>query len=99
MNWLCWREEQGMALSPPKDQPAGGAVGDPVNHPSHYTWLPNGLEVIDVTKHFDFVLGNVLKYIMRAGRKGGADSELEDLLKARWYLNYRIEELEREAGG
>lgn len=79
---------------------AGGAVvGDPVNHPSHYTWLPNGLEVIDVTKHFNFVLGNALKYIMRAGRKGGADSELEDLLKARWYLNYRIEELEREAGG
>ncbi|MFD8594573.1 DUF3310 domain-containing protein [Kitasatospora sp. NPDC059646] len=65
--------------------------GDPVNHPSHYNWLPGGLEVIDITRHFPFVLGNVLKYIFRAEHKG---RELEDLRKARWYLDYRIRELE-----
>lgn len=72
-----------VAMAARSEREAGGVVGDPVNHPSHYTWLPTGLEVIDITKHFNFVLGNALKYIMRAGRKGGADSELEDLKKAR----------------
>lgn len=68
------------------------AVHDPVNHPAHYTWLPNGLEVIDVTENFNFCLGNALKYVMRAGRKGDA---LEDLRKARWYIDREIQRLER----
>lgn len=68
-------------------------AGDSVNHPNHYTWLPNGVEVIDITAHFNFSLGNALKYIMRAGRKGDA---LEDLKKARWYLDYEISRLENE---
>ncbi|MFB7906435.1 DUF3310 domain-containing protein [Kitasatospora sp. NPDC001309] len=66
-------------------------VNDPVNHPNHYTWLP--IEVIEITKHLGFVLGNVVKYVLRAGRKG---SKLEDLRKARWYLDYAIRELEKE---
>ncbi|MGW5773086.1 DUF3310 domain-containing protein [Streptomyces longwoodensis] len=65
---------------------------DEVNHPSHYTWLPSGLEVIDVTEHFNFSLGNALKYIMRAGHKH--DSPTTDLRKAVWYLNREIERLE-----
>ncbi|MFB7027162.1 MULTISPECIES: DUF3310 domain-containing protein [unclassified Streptomyces] len=64
---------------------------DAVNHPSHYTWLPNGVEVIDITALFNFTLGNVLKYLLRAGRKGAA---LEDLKKARWYLDYEISRME-----
>jgi hypothetical protein len=64
---------------------------DVVNHPSHYTWLPNGLEVIDVTAAFSFVRGNALKYLMRADHKGRT---LEDLKKARWYIDYEIRQLE-----
>ena len=42
-----------------------------VNHPSHYTWLKDkiGIEVIDITRHMDFDLGNAIKYILRAGHK------------------------------
>jgi len=64
-----------------------------VDHPSHYTWLPNGLEVIDITKYFSFVRGNAIKYLMRASHKG---SELEDLRKARWYLDLDIKQLEEK---
>jgi hypothetical protein len=67
---------------------------DAVNHPSHYTWLPNGVEVIDITEHFNFTLGNALKYIMRAGHKH--DEPLTDLRKAAWYINREIERLEAE---
>lgn len=58
-----------------------------VNHPPHYQ--ANGLEVIDVIEAFGlgFRLGNAVKYILRAGRKGAA---LEDLNKARWYLDREI---------
>lgn len=59
---------------------------DPVNSPSHYTWL-GGIEVIDITEHFSFTLGNVLKYVMRADHKG---KPVEDLLKARYYLNREL---------
>lgn len=65
---------------------------DPVSYPAHYTWLPNGLEVIDITENFNFTLGNALKYIMRAGRKG---SQVEDLRKAVWYLEREITRIER----
>jgi hypothetical protein len=68
---------------------------DAVAHPSHYTWLPNGIEVIDVTAAFPFVRGNALKYLMRADHKG---RKLEDLKKARWYLDYEIQQLEKESG-
>ena len=42
---------------------------DRVNHPSHYTWLKDlcGIEVIDITRHMNFNLGNVIKYTLRAG--------------------------------
>lgn len=63
---------------------------DPVNQPDHYTWLPNGIEAIDITEHFNFNRGNALKYIMRAGRKGNEANELEDLQKAAWYLSREI---------
>ena len=72
-----------------------------VNHPSHYTWLKEkcGIEVIDITKHFNFCRGNALKYLLRAGHKGEAsmeilDKEIEDLKKARWYIDYEIGSLE-----
>ena len=73
---------------------------DRVNHPSHYTWLKDlaGIEVIDLTRHFDFDLGNALKYILRAGKKkittdDERESMKEDLQKAVWYLNDKINNL------
>lgn len=60
---------------------------DMVNHPPHYTWLPNGLEVIDITENLGFRLGNTVKYILRADQKG---KPIEDLKKALWYLEREI---------
>lgn len=63
---------------------------DPVNHPSHYT--TGGIETIDFieAKGLGFCLGNVVKYVARAGKK---DDKLEDLKKARWYLDREIASL------
>ncbi|MCY0941892.1 DUF3310 domain-containing protein [Streptomyces antarcticus] len=70
--------------------------GDPaVDHPSHYTWLPDGLEVIDLTEHLNFSRGNAVKYLCRAGHKGAA-TELEDLKKARWYIDREIRRISKE---
>lgn len=73
---------------------------DNVNHPSHYTWLKDkcGIEVIDITRHLDFCLGNAIKYILRAGHKQDAsmselNKEIEDLQKAIFYINDKIETL------
>ncbi len=71
---------------------AAAASHDPVNHPAHYT--RGGIECIDVIEKLGlgFHLGNALKYLWRAGVKG---DELEDLRKARWYLDREIARLER----
>lgn len=66
---------------------------DVVNHPSHYTAHPSGIECITVTEHMNFNRGNAVKYIWRAGEKG---SEVEDLKKARWYIAREIARLESE---
>lgn len=60
---------------------------DPVNHPSHYTSHPSGVECITVTEHMSFNLGNAVKYIWRAGDKGNL---IQDLQKAVWYINREI---------
>lgn len=64
-----------------------------INHPKHYDY--GTYEAIKVIEAWGlgFCLGNVVKYISRAGRKVGAD-ELEDLKKAQWYLNREIEKRE-----
>ena len=71
---------------------------DKVNHPSHYIWLKElcGIEVIDITRHLDFDLGNAVKYILRSGKKteqgyDDIEKEIEDLQKAIFYLNDEIE--------
>jgi hypothetical protein len=66
---------------------------DPVNHPKHYTQHPSGIETIEVTEHFDFCIGNAMKYLWRAGLKGDA---IEDLEKARWYVDREIARLRKE---
>ena len=66
-------------------------INDPVNHPAHYTGHPSGIECIEITRHMGFNLGNALKYIWRADHKGNA---IEDLKKARWYLDDEIKRRE-----
>lgn len=65
-------------------------IHDPVEHPKHYTQHPSGVECITITEHMNFNLGNAVKYIWRAGLK---NENLEDLRKARWYLNREIKRL------
>ena len=76
---------------------------DIVNHPDHYK-SETGMEVIDVIEAFGlgFCLGNVVKYVLRAGAKLNDPKEwlsatIEDLKKARWYLDREIGNLERMA--
>ncbi len=63
---------------------------DPIN-PDHYKTNNGGLEAINVIEEFKlgFCLGNVIKYVTRAGKKGDA---VEDLRKAEWYLDRAIKE-------
>jgi hypothetical protein len=62
-------------------------MNDPVNHPKHYTNHPSGVEAIEITEHFNFNKGNAIKYIWRSADKG---KEVEDLRKARWYIDREI---------
>lgn len=70
-----------------------------VDHPNHYGGADNTYEAIKVIDAWGlgFCLGNTLKYIARAGRKNG-ESVLDDLKKARWYLDYHIARLESRGG-
>jgi hypothetical protein len=67
---------------------------DVINHPSHYAdgWS-NGSEVIDIAEHLNFNRGNAVKYLSRAGKKGGPEKELEDLQKALWYVSREVERI------
>lgn len=65
---------------------------DMVNSPPHYRANPSGIECIDVVEHLSFNVGNAIKYLWRSAEKG---RQLEDLAKARWYINREIERLER----
>jgi hypothetical protein len=62
-------------------------MNDPVNHPKHYTEHPSGVECIEITEHMNFCVGNAIKYLWRAGLKG---EQVEDLRKARWYIDREI---------
>ena len=64
---------------------------DAVNNPKHYTNHPSGVECIQVTEHMGFNLGNAMKYIWRCDLKKDA---IEDLKKARWYLDREINKRE-----
>jgi hypothetical protein len=88
------------ALPVVKRESLARALEDVVNHPSHYI-SESGLEVIDVCRAFglikDAYLFNVVKYILRNGRKNIVPGQqLEDLKKAHKYLDWKIEELEKE---
>jgi hypothetical protein len=73
------------------------AAPDAVNHPQHYGGADNPYEAIKVIEAWElgFCLGNTVKYIARAGKKGAA---LEDLEKSRWYLDREIARRKKERG-
>lgn len=74
-------------------------MGDSINHPNYYGGENNVYETIKVIDAWgldeSFALGNVVKYISRAGKKDPA-KKLEDLKKARFYLDHEIAKLEKK---
>ena len=69
-------------------------MNDKVNSPSHYT--KGSIEIIDFLEDqkLDFRLSNVIKYVCRCEHKG---NKIEDLKKARWYIERVIKELENNS--
>jgi len=66
---------------------------DMVNHPPHYIKHPSGIECKDVIKYFDACSAQAIKYIWRHEHKG---SSIEDLKKAMFWINERIQMLEEK---
>lgn len=64
---------------------------DPALNPDHYK-QPGAPEVITITRHLNFNRGNAVKYLCRAGKKDPS-KELQDLRKARWYIDDEIQRL------
>ena len=71
-------------------------VNENVYFPAHYLGFSNGAEVIDITEHLNFNLGNAVKYVCRAGKK--TKDPMEDLEKAAWYISREIDRLKGEFG-
>ena len=65
-------------------------MNDSVNRPAHYTRWP--IEVIYLTERESFLIGNILKYALRAGAKASSSYE-EDMAKARWYARRHIDNI------
>lgn len=75
---------------------------DPVKRPAHYTSDPSGVECIQIVRHRNFNVGNALKYLWRAGLKSSGnlaplEKQVQDLEKARWYIDDEIGRLTRGA--
>lgn len=81
--WVNWGDGLSSVIS--VDDLTLVEAPDAIN-PSHYQF-PNGVQVIDVTENLPFLEGNVIKYVARHREKNG----LEDLHKAKWYLDRLIE--------
>ena len=67
-----------------------------VDHPKHYN--QGGIELVNIVDSYQlgFYEGNIVKYVVRSGKKPG-NSKLQDLKKAQWYLNYLIKLLEKNS--
>lgn len=74
---------------------------DNINHPIHYNSHPSGIECIEITRYYPFNVGSAIKYLWRAGLKKDAslsdkEKEIEDLGKAIWFIQDRIDQLIKE---
>lgn len=72
---------------------------DKVSSPKHYTSHPSGIECIQITEHYNFCVGNAIKYLWRQGLKEETgydvtDKQIEDCRKAIWYIERHIKALE-----
>jgi hypothetical protein len=72
---------------------AGKPKTDIVNHPTHYTSDPSGVECLEITRWRNFNIGNAIKYLWRAGLKD-ENRTIDDLKKAIFYINDEIQRLE-----
>ena len=68
-------------------------MSENINKPKHYTSHPSGVECIQIAEHHDFLIGNAIKYLWRAGIKS-TDTEIQDLKKAIWYIERKIKLLQ-----
>ena len=68
---------------------------DGVDHPVHYNQHPAGIECIDVIEHMPHNVGAAIKYLWRAGLKGGDVEAARDLRKAAWYAEREAERIEK----
>lgn len=78
-----------------------GPGDDPVNSPKHYTSHPSGVECIQIAEHYNFCIGNAIKYLWRHGLKESngltpGEKSIQDLEKAVWYINREIENIKRQ---
>lgn len=67
------------------------AIEDEVNHPLHYTSHPSGIECVEITEHFNFNIGNAVKYLWRAGLKH--PNPKTDLEKSLWYIQRELQRI------
>ena len=94
---LVWIKGIEYELAPLPHTPDTPPQADPVEHPTHYTSHPSGVECSTITRHMSFNIGNVFKYLWRCDHK---DNRLQDLRKAKWYLEDEIKlEESKQAGG
>ena len=63
-----------------------------VEHPTHYTSHPSGIEAITITQCYNFNVGNAIKYLWRQGLKDG-ESSRKDLMKARQYIDFELKRI------
>lgn len=73
-------------------------IMEKVDHPKHYNSHPSGVECIEIARHYNFCVGNAIKYIWRAGLKKETlvtpvEKEIEDIEKAIWYLKDHLKTL------
>ena len=87
-----WLKEQYNRNRPFKEHKRLCDTINNVNHPQHYGGIDNPYEAIKVIESWDlnFNLGNVIKYVSRAGKK---ENKKEDLQKAAWYINRELKKL------
>jgi hypothetical protein len=77
---------------------------DMVNHPPHYGDGPpcpncgHPIECIVITRRLGFNVGNAIKYLWRAGKKGDLRKHVQDLRKAAWYCNDEADDIEKREG-
>lgn len=98
---LCTKFMTKQVIQPMEGEEQESEKPDNVNHPKHYTSHPSGIECIEITRHYCFAIGNAIKYLWRAGLKvekglTNKQKEIEDLEKAKWYINDRINQLKNE---